>query len=388
MGGSPQYARRNVSGYRQLIFSLLAIAALALAFVLAGCSDFPRAAGEVKTMVEGEPAPTDQRLVDKAYAEIEHGNYSNAEIYLNSALEINPNNPFALLNLGFVYEKTGREDKARAIYTTLIRQDSPQIAERAGRESDTGRRVVDIAADNLAALDRSVVADAARGTRSPLYNPPMEPKQDLESDWRARMDQRIAILEELKARGYVSENEMMARIGGAWALSHTDATPRGQDILNWLSMLESLQRRGMMAPEAYAQERSNILDKLAPMQTMPSNAEGGAMHASAQPEAPSMAGGSAPTPMAATTTTATSGPASRVHLASYRTEEAANRGWYSLKTQNSDLLAKLEFKVDRVDLGSEKGVFYRLSVGPLAPKVAETLCNQLKQRSQYCEITS
>lgn len=390
MGGSPQYARRNLSGYRQLILSVLAIAALILAFVLSGCSAFPDAADEVKTMVEGEPAPTDARLVDKAYGEIEHGNYTSAEVYLDAALEINPNNPFALLNLGFVYEKTGREDEARAIYTTLIRQNPPHIAERAGRDNDTGRRVVDIAADNLAALDRNVVAMAARGTNSPLYNPPMEPQQDLESDWRARMDQRIAILEELKARGYVSDNEMMARIGGAWALSHTEATPRSQDLLNWLSMLDSLQRRGMIAPDAYAKERSAILDQLAPLQTMPANADAGMMQASAPPPNSYTPGASTSaataTPPPAPMTQQHAGALSRVHLASYRSEKAAHQGWFQLKARNGDLLADLEFHVDRVELGGNKGTFYRLSVGPIDHKAAETLCGQLKQRTQYCEV--
>ena len=76
----------------------------------------------LKEVTLGKPASSDENLVNKGYDEIETGNYAYAAIYLDSALSINPRNPFALLNMAVVYKKTGREDEARALYTVLIRQ--------------------------------------------------------------------------------------------------------------------------------------------------------------------------------------------------------------------------------------------------------------------------
>ena len=110
------------------------------------------------------------------------GNYAYAEIYLNSALSINPGNPFALLNLAVVYEKTGRENEARALYTALIRQSPTDIAGAVLMDENFGRGITEIARENLAALDRAVIARAARNADSPI-KVSLEPMhQNLEFD--------------------------------------------------------------------------------------------------------------------------------------------------------------------------------------------------------------
>ena len=93
-------------GWRDLILSLATVGALAAGLVLSGCaSSIPDIAQLFQEVTLGKPAPSDENLVNKGYAEIEAGNYSYAEIYLDSALSINPSNPFALLSMAVVYEK-------------------------------------------------------------------------------------------------------------------------------------------------------------------------------------------------------------------------------------------------------------------------------------------
>lgn len=77
----------------------------------------------------------------------------------------------------------------------------------------------------------------------------------------------------------------------------------------------------------------------------------------------------------------------RVQLGAYREAETAKRVWNELQTSRPDLLQGLQAKVQRANLGKEKGVFYRLRVGPFATShVATKLCNDLMigSRPQDC----
>ena len=83
---------------------------------------------------------------------------------------------------------------------------------------------------------------------------------------------------------------------------------------------------------------------------------------------------------------ATSGPKPAVHIASFRSRKAADRGWAGLRRAHRALLGNLKPEITRVNLGGKKGVFFRLVVGPLASNAdADTICRQLKRRRQYCE---
>ncbi len=73
-----------------------------------------------------------------------------------------------------------------------------------------------------------------------------------------------------------------------------------------------------------------------------------------------------------------------IHLASYRTPEAAASGWRRLRKAYANLLGKLDHGIVEVDLGAE-GRFYRLQAGPLKNRdEAEALCARLKSRDLYC----
>ena len=389
-------APRN-SGWRDLLMSVAAVGVLAAGLLLSGClSSIPDVAQMLKEVSFLKPASSDENLVNKGYREIEAGNYAYAEIYLDSALSINPSNPFALLNMAVVYEKTGRENEARALYTALIRRNPTDSAGAALTEENFGRGITEMARENLAALDRAVIARAARNADSPIEVSLAPMRQNLESDWRSRMDERISILQDLYAEGFLSEDELMARLGGAWSRSHGDASPDISEIGYRLEALESLLQRGMISSQGYAVERGHVLDELAPIMAMPEGRSPKSQTAAPPPAESPQANaqaeatkGGVQEPPAAPQEAAAAAERAHVHLASYRSEKAALRGWKTLKKRHGDLLGDLSPRVNEVDLGPGKGVYFRVEAGPISDQEsAAELCKKLKSRKMFCTVTA
>lgn len=78
-----------------------------------------------------------------------------------------------------------------------------------------------------------------------------------------------------------------------------------------------------------------------------------------------------------------------LHLASYRSQKAAQDGWMQISKKHSAQLGSLNSTIRRVELGSGKGTFYRLLAGPVQTRdQAASLCQQLKRSSQYCDPLS
>ncbi len=74
----------------------------------------------------------------------------------------------------------------------------------------------------------------------------------------------------------------------------------------------------------------------------------------------------------------------RLQLGAVKTPEIAKSDWERIKRQYGDLVGSLPVSVERADLG-ERGVFYRIHVGPIADAAqAERICAQLRQRGQGC----
>lgn len=81
-----------------------------------------------------------------------------------------------------------------------------------------------------------------------------------------------------------------------------------------------------------------------------------------------------------------SGPAFAVHLASYKSEQTAERGWKIYRSQFPGLLGDLNGRGVPARVPG-KGDFIRLLAGPLSSKKqAEELCAAFEQRDQYCTI--
>lgn len=78
-----------------------------------------------------------------------------------------------------------------------------------------------------------------------------------------------------------------------------------------------------------------------------------------------------------------------LHLASFRSEDSAKRAWQEAMDHNKAALGSLKPIIRRVDLGPDKGIFYRLMAGPFRSlSDAEAVCIQLKQNNQFCRASA
>jgi hypothetical protein len=81
---------------------------------------------------------------------------------------------------------------------------------------------------------------------------------------------------------------------------------------------------------------------------------------------------------------AAAGKGYRLQLGAVRTPAAAKEEFARLKRLNSDLLGKLGYTAERIDLGG-RGIFYRIQAGPLADgALAERDCSALNRRGVRC----
>ena len=92
---------------------------------------------------------SDMAYSNQGFVELSKHNYTKAEDYLEKALAINPKNPYAILNMGVVYQNTGRPEMAREMYQKVIDLESKATAERSNEDWALGRNLVEIAKKNL-----------------------------------------------------------------------------------------------------------------------------------------------------------------------------------------------------------------------------------------------
>ncbi len=77
----------------------------------------------------------------------------------------------------------------------------------------------------------------------------------------------------------------------------------------------------------------------------------------------------------------------KIQLASLRANVAVVQSWKRLVNSNEDLLGGLRLTIARRDLGSAKGVYFRMQAGPLPDAAAaRDLCTRLKRRKLNCLV--
>ncbi len=104
-----------------------------------------------------------------------------------------------------------------------------------------------------------------------------------------------------------------------------------------------------------------------------------------QPAAAEPKAEAASPPVAATAPATADQNVFRVQIAAVRSAEAAESEWKRLSKAHEDLLGKLDHSVSSIDLGSGKGVFYRLRTGAVGDETAAgALCDALKKRKVGC----
>jgi tetratricopeptide (TPR) repeat protein len=96
----------------------------------------------------------DERLSEQGFQELSGRNYREAEMLLDEALSLNPDNPYALLNMGVVYQNTGRLDKAQKMYGKVIALAPQDKATVSNKSSAVGKSLAELARENLAILEK------------------------------------------------------------------------------------------------------------------------------------------------------------------------------------------------------------------------------------------
>lgn len=289
----------------------LAIAGLAAAG-LSGCG----LAQESDSFWQGgfwndKAAAPSTTATDLGLAELAKGNYSQAEAYLADALRKDPNDQYANLAAGLLYQNTGRPKEAAAFYQHLMRLNPVQGAMFAVPGRANLQPIGDIASTNLALLTGpdlnsfSAPGTAGAGVPNALPGPsapmtmtspnPMagavgEPSSALApgvqtalADSGAQMSDsafqnivtRFEALNRLLNVGLITEDEFRERrganIGALLPLTkQPPATgldrpvPPPSQIAGRLQALsKSLQMRAI-SPQEHGAERSIILDALMP----------------------------------------------------------------------------------------------------------------------------
>jgi len=137
--------------------------------------------------------------------------------------------------------------------------------------------------------------------------------------------------------------------------------------------LEMLRDSGFITSDEYSRERAAIEASMVPEESM------------GMPAKPVEMATQEMTELEAPKQKQASGPQAGIHLASYKSEAQAERGWSQLRRAFGEVLGDRSHTVVRVDLGS-KGVYFRLIAGPFDGNAdAKAACKTLKSRQQFCE---
>ncbi|MBF0250715.1 MAG: SHOCT domain-containing protein [Alphaproteobacteria bacterium] len=159
------------------------------------------------------------------------------------------------------------------------------------------------------------------------------------------------------------------------SVQNPPAPPRGlMAAADAVRRLEMLKEADMITSDEYTKERAAIEGSMQPA--------AGPQHSMDQPAGgPQALGGGGHDDV--------KGFQPGVHLASFRQQKAAEQGWEDIKRRFKSLVGAMQHRIERVDLGGGKGVFYRLKAGPLPSNAAaKSLCGKLKASRQYCEPTT
>lgn len=268
----------------------------------------------------------DTRLSDRGYIAMNEGNLLDAEIYLQAALQMNPVNPYALLNMGVVYQRTDRIDQARQMYAKVVGLQPDQVAAGSNEADLSGKGLADIARANLAALAQDDLVAV----------------RQIDASKRDEAARFLEILQLYRDAGAISERDYAEASEGLLARVPSSAPAAAATVSPTAATVEA------KAASAASGEGSDLF-KLAA-----NNPKQG-------------------------------GDELFAHIASYRSAENAERGWGLLFASNGDLLGAMSHRVLEVDLGPDKGIFYRLLAGPLPDRAAaDSLCRALKSRNLYC----
>jgi tetratricopeptide (TPR) repeat protein len=429
----------------------------------------------------------DNEEAELGLGELAKGNTVAAENHFDKALKANPQDVYALVGAGIMYQNTGQKTKAREMYEAVIALRPPEAERFVVWNTTDTRPISEIASVNLALMETGLVvagvqqgAASAQGGhggqnggysgRTLVNGSPQNGAVDTGvwtngqpgangvsllglTDADANVVSRFETMRVLRDQGLVTPDEYAVRrqtnIGALLPLTspppaagldrpvpgtqeivgrlraigralemraltvsqHTaertmivDALmpatplmtappappPQGlMEAADTVRKLEQLRDAGYITSDEYAKERTAVERALLPAPVV-STVAAAAPPATTSP--PDRTAVGAPVSLAAPSTGAAAGAAAgirpAVHLASYRSRKDAGRGWTQLRRAYQGLLDGLGPEITQVDLGPDRGLYFRLNAGPMESEAAAAdLCRELERRHQYCKPT-
>jgi tetratricopeptide (TPR) repeat protein len=96
-----------------------------------------------------------KKLLNKGYESLQAGDFSKAKMLFLKVLETDPTNPFAMMNMGVIYEKEGRNDLAMKMYQEIVAGGSDAVADKSNDPDKTGMTLRNLAMENLERLKKN-----------------------------------------------------------------------------------------------------------------------------------------------------------------------------------------------------------------------------------------
>jgi tetratricopeptide (TPR) repeat protein len=158
--------------------------------------------------------------------------------------------------------------------------------------------------------------------------------------------------------------------------------PQGlMDAARKISRIEDLQKEKLITSTEFTKERNAIEASI----IEPANASMVAQEG--QPVRRVATGADAPSRPVnkVATAPAKSSAGAEIHLASYRNQTQAERGWLILGSRFANELGGLDHEIRKVTVPG-KGTFYRLLADGMDPRKAAQVCADLKKRGQFCDV--
>ncbi len=94
------------------------------------------------------------QLISEGYEKLQAGELEVAKGLLQKVLEIDPQNPFALMNMGVLFEKEGNPNQALIMYRAVIASGSAAVADKSSDSRKKGASLLEIARESIERIDK------------------------------------------------------------------------------------------------------------------------------------------------------------------------------------------------------------------------------------------
>ncbi|MDA0240360.1 MAG: SPOR domain-containing protein [Proteobacteria bacterium] len=416
-----------------------------LVLLLAGCESISN--GGFFDSFKRQSTPADSiTLSEQALGKLAKGELLAAQALFDKSLRTNPRDVHALIGKALIFQQTGQLEQAKASYEAVLAMRPDERQKLVIWNNLRAQSVTDLARINLALMQGGSSPQGQNRAPAlgapPMTQPPMAPRSAAPamaapsaasvraSEGEANTISRFVTLRRLRDDGLITPQEFAVRrtanVGALLPLTKPAPAagldrpvPDTQQITQRLQAIRRALELRAITVRQHGAERTTIIDGLLPasrsIRAVPvpapkdllvaadqvrklellregklitpaeDAAERKAIEAAIQPKASAAAKKSSP----ANSTASSSKSGAGVHIASYRSKRAADRGWSQLRRAHRLQLGTLSHQVVQVNLGPGKGVFHRLVAGPLPNQARATqVCRELKRVRQFCQPTS